>query len=155
MTASISLTMPRTTEDLDDVGRLARSHIEYERSDAVPPADWGERAARLIAEGRLAVYLARVGGDAVGYASVTVEVATWTTHTFAHLDCLYIASGFRGLGIGGILFHTAVQDARSQGHRELQWQTPAWNEGAIRFYERLGARHSPKQRFSLRLVEQA
>jgi hypothetical protein len=31
----------------------------------------------------------------------------------------------------------------------VQWQTPAWNEGAIRFYDRIGAVSKEKLRFFL------
>jgi RimJ/RimL family protein N-acetyltransferase len=40
-------------------------------------------------------------------------------------------------------------EARALGLTEVQWQTPSWNEGAIRFYDRLGARARAKTRFTL------
>ena len=46
----------------------------------------------------------------------------------------------------------AVQCHRRQmGCANLQWQTPAWNEAAIRFYDRLGAGRLAKQRYTLPL----
>ncbi|MGP3950192.1 hypothetical protein [Streptomyces sp. 7N604] len=42
-----------------------------------------------------------------------------------------------------------MAEARGLGLTEVQWQTPAWNEGAARFYERLGARAKEKLRYSL------
>ena len=39
--------------------------------------------------------------------------------------------------------------ATAQGLAQVQWQTPAWNRDAVRFYERLGAVGTDKMRFSL------
>jgi ribosomal protein S18 acetylase RimI-like enzyme len=45
--------------------------------------------------------------------------------------------------------YSADGHARAQGCEALQWQTPVWNEGAIRFYDRLGATRLAKQRYTL------
>jgi GNAT superfamily N-acetyltransferase len=50
-----------------------------------------------------------------------------------------------------LLVEAAADVAREDGCFELQWQTPSWNEGAIRFYQRLGARSTSKERFTLPL----
>ena len=42
-----------------------------------------------------------------------------------------------------------VAMTRSLGLQEVQWQTPEWNDGAVRFYERRGAVAKAKQRFTL------
>lgn len=39
--------------------------------------------------------------------------------------------------------------ARALGLGHVEWQTPDWNEGAIRFYDRLGATARPKLRYAL------
>ncbi|MDJ1132205.1 hypothetical protein [Streptomyces iconiensis] len=39
--------------------------------------------------------------------------------------------------------------ARSLGLPEVQWQAPHWNEGAIRFCDRLGAHAQDKRRCTL------
>ena len=128
---------------------LVQAHIEYERSDAAMPSDWEPRAAGLVVAGKLTVLIARSGTTAVGYASITTDVETWTGEEFAHLDCLFVSADQRGSGVGRILFDAAVAEVRRRGLSELQWQTPDWNSGAIRFYERLGATSKAKRRFSL------
>ena len=139
-------------QELAAIRPLVQAHIEYERSDAALPADWEARAWRLVVAGRLVILIALDGADAVGYASVTTEVGTWTASSFAHLDCLFIAEGYRGAGVGRALFDAVAAEARRQGHRDLQWQTPDWNSGAIRFYEGMGGTSKDKKRFSLALV---
>ena len=60
-----------------------------------------------------------------------------------------MAEGHRDGGVGKLLAHAVIELARERGSGELQWQTPAWNSGAIRFYSRLGARQQSKERFTL------
>jgi len=139
-------------QELAAIRPLVQAHIEYERSDAALPADWEARAGRLVDAGRLTILVAHDGEEAVGYASIATEVETWTASSFAHLDCLFISDGYRGAGIGRVLFGAVAAEARRQGLSELQWQTPHWNSGAIRFYEGLGATSKDKKRFSFALA---
>jgi GNAT superfamily N-acetyltransferase len=52
------------------------------------------------------------------------------------------------------LLQAAIEEARRQQIDHLEWQTPAWNEDAIRFYRRQGASHANKVRFRLTLRNQ-
>lgn len=147
MTATVSAAV--ALADLAALEPLVRAHIDYERAAVVLPDDWAARTATLVAAGKLVVFAARSGGEQVGYASVTTDVATWTGQAFAHLDCLFVAREYRGGGVGRLLVDAVAHYARGRGHGELQWQTPGWNADAVRFYERLGATHRPKERFAL------
>lgn len=151
MTFQVLIATAITSDEFAAVRPLVQAHVAYERSDVAIPADWEEGTAQLAAAGKLTLLFARVGREAVGYASVTTDVATWTGETFVHLDCLFVAESHRGAGIGRLLVDAAVEETRLRGHRELQWQTPEWNSGAIRFYEGLGARSDTKKRFTLTL----
>lgn len=138
--------------DLPRVAELAALHAEYER--AAPPA--GDLAVRLTAllfdtpAPRLRCLVAELpGGEIVGYATCAPEVSTWGACEYLHMDCLFLAPDHRGLGVGGLLMDAVRAEARTLGLTEIQWNTPAWNEGAIRFYDRLGARAKEKLRYSL------
>lgn len=65
------------------------------------------------------------------------------------MDCLFVRDTHRGGGVGRILMKAALEHTRLHGTTELQWQTPTWNSGAIRFYDRLGAAQQTKRRFTL------
>ena len=151
----------RTEADFAPLRALAQSHAQFERSGTVVPADWSRRMADLTTASRVDVFAAKAAAaaaaadEAIGYASVTYEVSTWTGTAYAHLDCLYVDPGHRGHGAGLLLFDAVVRRARSAGHTELQWQTPAWNERAIRFYRRTGAQSRDKVRFTLPLTATA
>lgn len=138
--------------DLKRVAELAAQHAEYER--ATPPAD--DLPARLAAllfdtpAPRLRCLVAELpGGELVGYATCAPELSTWGGCEYLHMDCLFLVPGQRGLGLGALLMDAVSAEARALGLSEVQWQTPPWNEGAMRFYERLGARAKEKVRYSL------
>lgn len=48
--------------------------------------------------------------------------------------------------------HAVEADAHAAGARELHWQTPEWNAGAIGFYRRTGASEAAKIRYTLPLT---
>ncbi len=134
-----------------DLHALVLDHVRFEGGDAVVPDDWAERTDAHLRAGRLRIFVAEQGGRAVGYASLTDELSTWTGLGYAHLDCLYLHEAHRGRGIGNRLVTAAIDDARRRGLVQVRWQTPAWNRPAIAFYERLGATHTAKERFTLTL----
>ncbi|POX48704.1 GNAT family N-acetyltransferase [Streptomyces sp. Ru71] len=143
---------PAERADLPRVAELAAQHAAYERS-APPVPDLAERLAVLLfdtAEPRLRCLVAELpGGEVAGYATCAPELSTWEGREYLHMDCLFLAADHRGGGLGALLVEAVVAEARRLGLEEVQWQTPAWNEGAVRFYHRLGARAREKLRFSL------
>jgi GNAT superfamily N-acetyltransferase len=152
VTGEISIVRARTETECEAVRPLAQAHAVYERSATVLVDDWSARISRMITAAQLHLFVALRGGEAVGYATTATTVETWTAAPYAELDCLFVHEGTRGAGVGALLVAAAADAARADGCRELQWQTPAWNEGAIRFYQRIGARSTSKERFTLALA---
>jgi len=150
---TVTIRRPRR-EDLPDLVELIRDHARYERTGELRP-DLGEAIRRsLFADSpRLHALLAVTGEETVGYASWSMEASTWQAAEYAHLDCLYLRDDVRGRGFGRMLLHAVQADARAAGAEELQWQTPAWNRDAVRFYRRHGAREAAKIRFTLSLAQ--
>ncbi|MFC9792300.1 GNAT family N-acetyltransferase [Streptomyces sp. NPDC127584] len=143
-------------EDLPRVVELIAEHAAYEK--AAPPAPGLEdRLAALLfgpAPTRLRCLVAPLpDGTLAGYASCAPEISTWDGTEYLHMDCLYLTASSRGHGLGPLLMTAVRTEAASLGLTEIQWQTPSWNEGAIRFYDRLGATPKEKLRYSLRTEE--
>lgn len=139
---------PATGTDAEAMLPLIRSHAAYEHGRAIV----SEAALRLALDGTpapLAAWIAIQGGELVGYASATVNFSTWTGRPFLHLDCLFVRDNCRSLGIGVRLLAAVRTHAAEREFGEIQWQTPDWNEDAIRFYRREGALFLPKARFFL------
>ena len=138
---------------LDDAAMLVplcAAHAAYERLP-YSAAGHEKRLQAALASGQLHAWLLEQDRVAVGYASLTLDYATLSGQRFAHMDCLYLAPTARGHGGGQALMHAVQTFAVRQGCAELQWQTPHWNHDAMRFYTRLGAAASSKQRYTLPL----
>jgi ribosomal protein S18 acetylase RimI-like enzyme len=86
-----------------------------------------------------------------GYFSYTFDYSTWDAQIFLHLDCLYLESEFRGLRIGEIVFAKLKVIAKLNDCINIQWQTPIFNERAIKFYNRIGGIGKDKMRFYMNL----
>jgi len=125
-------------------------HATYERS-SFDAAGHAERLESFLTgpSPRLTVWLATSDGQSIGYAAVTREFSTWRAREYLHLDCLFVVEPFRSQGVGRRLLLAVRKFARAAGLDEVQWQTPQWNESAIRFYLRAGALEEKKSRFVL------
>lgn len=137
-----------TGEDAQDMLPLIRSHAAYEHGRASISAS-ALRSALDSTPAALAAWIAIQGRTPVGYASATVDFSKWTGRSFLYLDCLFVQDRCQGLGVGTRLLAAVRAAAADRGLTEIQWQTPDWNEDAIRFYRREGASCLPKARFSL------
>ena len=84
-----------------------------------------------------------------GYFTYTFDYSTWGAHAFLYLDCLYLEPEFRGHKIGEIVFDKLREIARHNQCGNIQWQTPIFNERAIKFYNRIGGTGKEKIRFLL------
>ncbi len=137
--------------DLPRLVELVHEHVAYEKSAPRPPDLAGRLGPQLFEDGsRLWVLLAEApDGSVAGYAACSAEFAFWDARHHLHMDCLYLAEEARGHGLGAALMEGVSDLARELGLDQVQWQTPDWNEGAIRFYDRLGAAGAPKRRYAL------
>jgi GNAT superfamily N-acetyltransferase len=52
---------------------------------------------------------------------------------------LFVDENYRGLKIGEQLMHALRNEAILHHCRQIKWTVAPWNEGGLRFYERLGA----------------
>ncbi|SMB97737.1 GNAT family N-acetyltransferase [Deinococcus hopiensis] len=138
--------------DLARVVELCGDHAAFERA-AYDPAGKQERLEQaLFGEvPRLHAWVAEQDGDLIGYATATLDYATWDAAPFVHLDCLYLRPQARGQGVGLLLLAEVLALGKRAGCVNAQWQTPQWNEDAIRFYRRQGAVGYSKCRFILPL----
>ncbi|MEV0111892.1 GNAT family N-acetyltransferase [Streptomyces sp. NPDC050844] len=142
--------------DLPRIAELAAEHAVYEKAPPLAPGLAGRLDALLFGTPapRLRCLVAELpGGEVVGYATCAPEISTWDGAEYLHMDCLFLRDGHRGLGLGALLMDAVSAEARALGLAEVQWQTPVWNEGAIRFYDRLGAAAAEKRRYTLSVTD--
>ncbi len=83
----------------------------------------------------------------IGYATYMVQFSTWNALPYLYLDCLYLNVKARNQGLGSEVMSMIYEIAQARECINIQWQTPDFNKGAIRFYQRLGATPFAKVRF--------
>lgn len=142
---------PAHAGDAQALAALCRAHAAFEELPYVADGH-ASRLAQALEDARLHAWVAERDGDIVGYASATLDFSTLCARTFVHLDCLYLDPLARNRAVGRALMAAVAEFGRHQGCRDMQWQTPAWNEAALRFYDRTGARRLGKQRYTLPLA---
>lgn len=84
-------------------------------------------------------FVAEIEHKVVGMALVYFRFSTWKGRTI-HLEDLIVNNEMRGTGIGSALYQKVLKYAKSQGVKRVEWVVLDWNEGAIKFYERSGAK---------------
>lgn len=142
---------PADIDDLDAVLRLCAEHARHEGCEySADGKHAGLLRALSMSPPRLWLWVAQAADELVGYAAASREFSTWQAGDFLHVDCLYVVAAQRGAGIGAALLQTVARHAEQCGLQEIQWQTPAWNQDAARFYRRAGATDQPKLRFTWR-----
>lgn len=78
----------------------------------------------------------------VGMALHFPSYSTWRSCPGIYLEDLFIRPAFRRRGYATLLLQELAKEARriSGGKGRLEWSCLRWNEGALRFYEGLGAK---------------
>lgn len=129
---------------------LCAKHAAYEQNQYDPTGkDVLLKTEVLSLSPSLHCWMIEVNDKLVGYATFTFDFSTWDAGHFLYLDCLFIEENFRGYGIGAEIIRRLVEVAKKKGCVNVQWQTPVFNENAIRFYERMGGKALDKKRFSI------
>ena len=140
---------PVQPEDLSVLVELCRKHAEYEQASFDPTNKEYLLAKELFAENpKLFCMVVESNQQLVGYASYTFDYSTWDAGMFLYLDCLYLETECRGLGIGEEIMQKLKEIAQQNNCVNIQWQTPDFNTRAIKFYERVGGIGNNKVRFT-------
>lgn len=134
--------------DLDELITLFAAHASFEGAEFQRSDKFKEDLASLIFEdSTILCWVAIENQRLMGYATCMEQNATWTAKKYLYMDCLYLKEDIRGQGIGRSFMNTISRELHARGLSEIQWQTPATNQEAIKFYLRLGAQEFSKSRF--------
>jgi len=119
------------------IGELA----DYERLRHKMVGDINDLQRHLFGEPRYAhALVAEWDGAAAGFALYFFNYSTFLCRPGLYLEDLFVRPGHRGRGIGLALLTALEQRARELGCGRLEWAVLDWNESAIEFYRRFGAR---------------
>lgn len=83
--------------------------------------------------------VAEVDGQVVGLSLYYFRYSTWKGKRL-YLEDLIVSEKMRGKGLGEQLLEKTIDKARENKCTGLMWQVLNWNEPAINFYKKFGAR---------------
>lgn len=78
--------------------------------------------------------------EILGYALFFPTFSSFLTSTGVWLEDLFVRPSHRGEGVGRALLSAVAARVRERGGERLEWAALDWNELALGFYRRIGAR---------------
>jgi GNAT superfamily N-acetyltransferase len=89
---------------------------------------------------RIQVYMAERAGQAVAYAITCETYSSFLALPTLYLEDLFVLPDARRGGVGQAMFRYLAGEALRRGCGRMEWVVLDWNQLAIDFYDRLGAR---------------
>lgn len=146
---------PATQADGDTWLALVDALADYEKLARPTP----EAKARLLNDAfgpephRIQVYMAEAGGRAVAYAITCETYSSFLALPTLYLEDLFVLPDDRRLGVGRAIFRYLAGEAVRRGCGRMEWVVLDWNQLAIDFYEKLGARRM-EEWYTYRLTDE-
>jgi GNAT superfamily N-acetyltransferase len=79
----------------------------------------------------------------IAFALYYIRYSTWKGQVM-YLEDILVTEALRGKGIGKMLIERLIEEAREKGFKRMTWQVLDWNEPAINFYKKFGAKFDPE-----------
>ena len=132
---------PATEADVPAILRLIKGLAEYEKmADEVAATEQRLRDT-LFGPRRFAeVVVGYAGTEPAGFAVFFHNFSTFLGAPGLYLEDIFVEPRWRGHGFGKALLAHVAQAAVARGCGRLEWSVLDWNEPAIGFYKKLGAR---------------
>src|ERR1700686_1656225 len=132
---------PATVADVPVILELIRARAAYERAPDDVTATENGLTEVLVGEKPAAEgLLAFENETAVGFAVFFHNFSTWLGRPGLYLEDLFVRPEDRGKGYGRALLIQLANIARDHGCGRMEWAVLDWNEPAIEFYRKLGAK---------------
>lgn len=129
----MTLTLEHTTQPTDEVRSLIGA-LNAELSQGYEPHQQHGLSLDALFQPKIAFFVARVGGEAVGCGGVAFDDG------FAEVKRMYVRPAARGTGVAQAVLARLEQEARAKGYRHLMLETGDDLAAAHRLYERAGFR---------------
>jgi len=128
-------------EDIPTILALIHALAEYERApDEVIATESLLEENLFGAHPGAEVLLAEEKSEPVGFALFFHNFSTWMGRRGLYLEDLFVRPEKRGRGYGRALLVRLAEIARDRECGRMEWAVLDWNEPAIQFYRKLGAR---------------
>ena len=141
-------------DDVETLFGLILELAAYERLSDEVSGDAEMLRRSLFVERTAEALLAEIDGEAVGYAILCGTFSTFECRGGIWIEDIYVRPESRKGGVGRALFARVAALAVERGFPRVEWAALDWNELALGFYDRLGARRMDDWRM-LRLEGEA
>ena len=131
---------PATERDLPIILRLVKSLAEYEHLAHAVVATEATLRESLFVRRAAEVLIGYAGDEPAGFAVFFQTFSTFLGIPGMYLEDLFVDPKFRRQGLGEALLARLARIAVERGCGRLEWSVLRWNELAIGFYQKLGAR---------------
>jgi len=131
-----------TREDVPLIRSFILELAEYERArPGEAPVTEGDLDASLFGDRPAAeVLIAYLGEEPAGFALFFHNYSTWLGKKGLFLEDLFVRPAARKHGVGYALFRELARLAVERDCGRMDWSVLTWNELAISFYRRIGAK---------------
>lgn len=131
---------PGKKEDLPGVLELIKELALFERA----PHEVTNTLSRLEEDGFgphpvYGFFIAEIGGMIIGLSLYYWRYSTWKGKRL-YLEDIIVTESHRGKGAGKLLFEITMRKALDEKCTGMMWQVLDWNEPAINFYRKYGAK---------------
>jgi len=130
-----------TASDADTLLSLVDALADYEKLDRPTPE--ARERLKLDAFGpnpRIRTYIAELDGTPVAYAITFDAYSSFLALPTLYLEDIFVLPEYRRHGVGRAFFRFLAGEAVRRGCGRMEWAVLDWNQLAIDFYEKLGAR---------------
>jgi len=132
---------PATERDVALILKFIKGLAEYERLEhEVVATEERLRATLFGARPGAEVLIGYGGSEAAGFALFFHNYSTFLGRPGIYIEDIFVLPEWRGKGLGRQLLIRIAALAVKRGCGRLEWSVLDWNEPAIRFYRKLGAR---------------
>ena len=132
---------PATVTDVPIILQLIQDLATYERAPNEVTATEAQLVDVLFGKHPAAeVLLAFESELPVGFAVFFHNFSTWLGRPGLYLEDLFVKPEMRGKGYGRALLVDLAKIARERGCGRMEWAVLDWNDPAVQFYHKLGAK---------------
>jgi GNAT superfamily N-acetyltransferase len=128
-------------KDIPLILEFIQGLAEYERlRDSCVATEKKLRDTLFSARPDAEVIIARLDGEPMGFALFFHNYSTFLAQRGMYLEDLFVKPAARGKGVGHALLSELARIAIERNCGRLEWAVLDWNELAIDFYHRIGAK---------------
>ena len=129
-----------TEKDCEVILDFIKELAIYEELEGQVVATVSDLQESLFNQKKAEVLLLEEDNQAVGFALFFMNYSTFLGKANIYLEDLYVKEAYRNKGYGKLLLQELATIALESGCERLDWSCLDWNEEAIDFYKRIGAK---------------